>query len=66
MAMRHWCDEPLPTRRPPIKPHHIGLCSRFINEDKMFRVQIGLANPPFLARLAISARFCSTARNDFF
>ena len=35
MAMRHRRDEALPTRRPSIKPHHIRLCSSFINEDKI-------------------------------
>ena len=38
MAMRHGRDEPLPARSTPIKPHQIGLCPRFINEDKTFRV----------------------------
>jgi hypothetical protein len=34
---------------PAIEPHHIGLCSRFINEDKMFWVQLRLAGAPFFA-----------------
>ena len=51
MAMRRRRDEALPTRRPSIEPQHIGLCSRFINEDKIFRIQSGLACKPFIARL---------------
>jgi len=51
MAMRHGCDEPLPTGSPPIEPYQIGLRPSFINEDKIFRVQMGLARTPFLARL---------------
>ena len=49
MAMRHRCDEALTARRASIKPRQIGLCSRFINEDKIFGVQIGLACTPFVA-----------------
>jgi hypothetical protein len=51
MTIWHGHDEALPARRPAMEPHHVGLRSRFINEDKMFRVQIGLANTPLLARL---------------
>ena len=51
MAMRHRCDEALTARRASIKPRQIGLCSRFINEDKIFGVQIGLACTPFVAGL---------------
>ena len=51
MAVRRRRDEALPTRRPSIEPQHIGLCSRFINEDKIFRIQSGLACKPFIARL---------------
>jgi hypothetical protein len=31
--------------------YFIGLCSSFINEHKMFRVQTGLARTPFIAGL---------------
>lgn len=51
MAVRHRCDEALTARRASIKPRQIGLCSRFINEDKIFGVQIGLACTPFVAGL---------------
>ncbi len=51
MAMRQSRDEAPTTGRPSIEPHHIGLCSGFINEDKLFLVQIGLARTPLLARL---------------
>jgi len=49
MTVRRKSLEALSTRSPAIEPHHIGLCSSFINEDKMFRVQIGLARMPFFA-----------------
>ena len=49
VAMRHGRDKSLPTRRPPIEPHQIGLCASFINEDKIFRIQTSLAHPPFVA-----------------
>lgn len=48
MAMRHSCDETLTTGRPAIEPDHICLRPSFINEDKMFRVQIRLARAPLL------------------
>jgi hypothetical protein len=51
MAMRRGGFEAAPARGAAIEPHHIGLCSGFINEDKMLRVQIGLARTPLLARL---------------
>jgi hypothetical protein len=47
MSVRHRCDEALTARRASIKPRHIGLCSCFINEDKMFWAQIGPARTPF-------------------
>ena len=49
--MRHRRDEALTARRASIDPRQIGLCSSFINEHKMFWVQIGLARTPFLAGL---------------
>jgi hypothetical protein len=49
MAMRHRRDEPLPTQSTPIEPRHIGLRPSFINEDKFFRIQIGLTRTPFFA-----------------
>ena len=49
--MRHRYDEALTARRASIKARHIGLCSSFINEHKMFRVQAGLARTPFIAGL---------------
>ncbi len=51
MAMRHRGDEALTARRTPREPHQIGFRSSFINEDKMFRLQIGLACMPLLAGL---------------
>ena len=51
MAKRRGSVEAASARGAAIKPDHIRLCSRFINEDKLFRVQIGLAGAPFLARL---------------
>jgi hypothetical protein len=45
----HRGDEALTARRASIKPCHIGLRPSFINEDKMFGVQIGLACTPFRA-----------------
>jgi hypothetical protein len=48
MAMRHGRDEPLPTQSPPIEPRHVGLRPSFINEDKIFRIQIGLTRKPFV------------------
>jgi len=51
MAVRHGRDEPLPTRSTPIEPYQVGFCSSFINEDKIFRIQIGLARTPFVASL---------------
>ncbi len=51
MAVGHRREKALTTRRPAIEPHHICLCSGFINEDKLFLVQIGLARTPLLARL---------------
>ena len=51
VAMWHRGDEALTARRASIKPRQIGLCSSFIDEHKMFRVQIGLACTPFLAGL---------------
>ena len=51
VPMRHRCDEALTARRASIKARHIGLCSSFINEHKMFRVQTGLARTPFIAGL---------------
>ena len=51
MAMRRGGFEAAPARGAAIEPHHTGLCSGFINEDKMLRVQIGLARTPLLARL---------------
>ncbi len=49
-----------------IEPHHMGLCSGFINEDKMLRLQMRLQAPHSSRAVAISARSCSAARNDFF
>ena len=51
MAVRHRSDEALTTGRASIEPHEIGLCSSLVNEDKIFRIQIGLARPPFVAGL---------------
>jgi hypothetical protein len=50
VAIRHGCNEALTAGRAAIKPHHVGLRPSFINEDKTFRVQIGLACTPFAAR----------------
>src|SRR3984893_9814591 len=49
MAVGHRREKALTTGRPAIEPDHICLCSRFIKEDKTFRVQIGLARAPLLA-----------------
>ena len=51
MAERRGGFQAEPARGAAIKPDHIRLCAGFINEDKPFRVQIGLAVAPFLARL---------------
>jgi hypothetical protein len=51
MAMRGGCDKTLSAWSPAVEPCQIGLCSRFINEDKLFGVQLRLAGAPFLARL---------------
>jgi hypothetical protein len=49
MAMWQRHGEALAAWGTAIEPRQIGLCSGFINEDKMFRVQIGLARTPLLA-----------------
>jgi hypothetical protein len=44
----------VPVQRCAVHKHHdllAHLCSGFINEDKLFLVQIGLARTPLLARL---------------
>ena len=51
MTMRRGGFEASPARGPAIEPRHIGLRPSFINEDKMLRVQTGLARTPFLTRL---------------
>ena len=51
MTLRNWGDEALPARRPAIEPHQIGLRPSFINEDKMFRLQMRLHCAPLFARL---------------
>jgi hypothetical protein len=51
VAKRGGSDEAAPAGSAAIKPDHIRLGSGFINEHETFRVQIGLAGAPFLARL---------------
>lgn len=51
MSKRSGGFEAASARGAAIKPDHIRLCSRFVNKDKLFRVQVGLAGAPFLARL---------------
>ena len=49
MAVRDGRDKALTARSASIKPCHIGLRPSFVNEDKMFRVQTGLACTPLVA-----------------
>ena len=49
VAMWGGSDEALAARSTPKEPHQIRFCSSFIDEDKIFRVQIGLACTPFVA-----------------
>ena len=52
VAKRRSRLEAAPARGPAIKPNHIRLGAGFVNEDKLFWVQIGLAFAPVLTRLS--------------
>jgi len=51
MAPGNAGHETLPARAAPIATCHVGGRPRFVEEDQVFRVQLGLLGAPFLAPL---------------
>ena len=60
------CDAALASGRTPVAPRHTGRCPRFIQENQLLDVHVGLRFKPYLARLLNVLAFLLAGVQSFF